>query len=269
MCEPDDIVSLCEAHYRFLSLWPESVREDRFGAAFIGNRLLPIPFRNHVALVRSRPEQAAWLIERANAFYQQLAAPLAFQLDPATTPLDFPAMLARAGYEKQVEEAWMVCPVREVPVTLDQTGVTVIQLTPTSPASLIQAYIDCYNISFRAPAHVHAGFDASFCGVLPHEAGLHFVGLVDGEPAGAVSLFHHSGQGGVYNVGTFPAFRGQGVATTLLLHLLGVARRLGLVQLILQAVHHGPAQPIYERVGFRTHFVRDWYLPEEPGGIWS
>lgn len=163
----------------------------------------------------------------------------------------------------------MVCIVGEAPVTLDQTGVAVVQLTPTTSASLIQAYIDCYNISFRAPAHVHAGFGASFRSVLSHAAGLHFVALVDGEPAGAVSLFHHSGQGGVYNVGTLPAFRGQGVATTLLLHLLVVARQLGLAQLILQAVHHGPAQPIYERVGFRTCFVRDWYLPEDPGGIWS
>jgi hypothetical protein len=42
-----------------------------------------------------------------------------------------------------------------------------------------------------------------------------------------------------------------------------------LEQLMLQTLHHGPAQPIYERAGFRTHFVRNWYLPAAPGGIWS
>jgi GNAT superfamily N-acetyltransferase len=163
----------------------------------------------------------------------------------------------------------MVCTVEEAPASPSQSRVVVEQLTPSSPASLIQAYIDCYNTSFRIPAHVYAGSGASFRGVLPHAAGLHFVGLVDGEPAGAVSLFHQGGRGGVYNVGTFPAFRGQGVATSLLRHLVVVARRLGVAQLILQTVHHGPAQPIYERVGFRTCFVRDWYLPGAPGGIWS
>ena len=269
MRQPNDILSLCEAHYDFMSAWPDFVREDWVGATFIGNRLLPIPFRNHVALVRSQPEDADALIERASTFYRALAAPPAFHLDPATTPPDLPARLVRAGYSKQVEEIWMVCALEEASSALAPAGVTIEQLTPASPASLIQAYIDCYNISFRAPAHVHDGFGASFRAVLPHPEGLHFVGLLEGRPAGAVSLFHKAGLGGVYNVGTLPAFRGHGVATALLRHLLDVARQLGLTQLVLQTVHHGPAQPIYERTGFRPRFVRDWYLPVAPGGIWS
>ncbi len=252
-----------------MSLWPDYVRQDRAGAALIGNRLLPIPFRNHVALVRSQANDADALIEHASVFYRSLDSAPAFQLDATTTPADFPKRLVRAGYSKQVEEVWMLCHVADLPIAPIPKQVTIKQLTPESPNSLIQAYIDCYNISFRAPARVHAGFGTSFRAVLPHPEGYHFVGLLDGQPAGALSLFHHAGLGGVYNVGTFPTMRGQGVASALLLKLLAMARQLGVVQLLLQTVHHGPAQPIYERVGFRTHFVRDWYLPQAPGGIWS
>jgi GNAT superfamily N-acetyltransferase len=84
-----------------------------------------------------------------------------------------------------------------------------------------------------------------------------------------MSLFVEQGLGCVYNVGTFPSFRGRGVAQSLLLWLIDDARRLGVHTLFLQAVDHGPAQPLYERVGFRTRFVRAWYLPQPPGGIWS
>jgi GNAT superfamily N-acetyltransferase len=252
-----------------MSLWRDFVREDWGGAALIGNALVPIPFRNHVALVRSQPKDAAALITHASDFYRALGAPPAFQLDSETTPTDLPAMLVNAGYSKQVEAVWMLCQVDDTPVSSIPSDVEIKQLTPDSPASWIQAYIDCYNISFRAPAHVHTGFGESFRSVLPNPTGLHFIGLLDGEPAGAVTLFHDAGLGGVYNVGTFPTMRGQGVAGRLLFNLLTVARQLGLERLLLQTVHHGPAQPLYERVGFRTHFVRDWYLPRAPGGIWS
>ena len=61
----------------------------------------------------------------------------------------------------------------------------------------------------------------------------------------------------------------QGIATSLLLHLIAEARRLEVYTLFLQAVHHGPAQPLYSRLGFQTAFVRAWYLPDVPGGIWT
>src|SRR3954447_23820488 len=93
MVEPTNITAICEAHYNFLSLWPGSLREDGGGAVMIGNRLVPIPFRSHVALVRSQSEDIPALIERANVFYQAIAAAPAFQLDPETIPADLPQRL--------------------------------------------------------------------------------------------------------------------------------------------------------------------------------
>jgi ribosomal protein S18 acetylase RimI-like enzyme len=269
MEQPADLISLCEAHYSFLSLWPGYVREEYAGAALIGNRLIAMPFRNHVALVRCQDEDAPSLIQRANEFYSALDVPPAFQLDRATTPPNLPDLLLAQGYRKQNEEVWMLCPVVDTPAAPPPAHVTIEQLTPSSPEAWIQAYVDCFNISFGAPVRSHQGFDISFRGVLAHPAALHFIALLDGEAAGALSLFHNGEVGGVYNVGTFPAQRGRGVAHALLQNLVAVAHRLGLARLMLQTLHHGPAQPLYERVGFRTHFIRDWYLPEAPKGIWS
>jgi ribosomal protein S18 acetylase RimI-like enzyme len=116
---------------------------------------------------------------------------------------------------------------------------------------------------------VVTGFGESFRGVLSEPTAIHYLARVDGEAAGALSLFFRAGYGCVYNVGTFQQYRGRGIDTTLLLQLIEDAAHLGVDTLFLQALHHGPAQPLYQRVGFRTRFVRQWYLPDAPGGIWS
>src|SRR5262245_3563861 len=139
MRQTSNIVALCEAHYRFLSFWPGSVREDYVVATLIGNRLVPIPFRSHVAIVRSRPEDVPGLIERANVFYMNVGAPPAFQLDPETTPGDLPESLLAAGYIKRSEEVWMLCPLSEAPLDLPPSHVAIEQVTPTSSDALIQA----------------------------------------------------------------------------------------------------------------------------------
>ena len=263
------IYRLGKAHYEFLRLWPGAVQENDPDALLAGNRLAPIPFRNHATFVRTAGDRAARLIGKVRAFYADLEALPAFQLDPDTAPDDFAKLLVAAGFRKQVEEAWMVFDSAHSGHARANPAVEVSRFGANGPEQAIQAYIDCYNVSFRTPAQATAGFGESFRGVVAHPAGIHYLGQVEGEPAGSMSLFAKAGLGCVYNVATFPRFRGQDVATTLLLHLIADAERLHVHSLFLQAVHHGPAQPLYQRVGFRTDFVREWYLPDAPGGIWS
>lgn len=267
--QEQEILSLGEAHYYFLSQWPGYVRENFAGATLIGNRQIAMPFRNHVALVRSTWADAPRLIARATDFYRDLNVPPAFQLDRSTTPAELPDLLIDSGYVKQTEEVWMTCAVEGAPASPVISSLVIEPITPASPDTWINAYIHCFNTNFGVPEPSQSGFGASFRGVLTNANARHFVAFSEGEAAGALSLFHNGKVGGIYNVGTFPAFRGRGIATTLLHYLLYVARQLELTSLILQTRHRGPAQPIYERVGFRVRFVRDWYLPEAPRGIWS
>jgi ribosomal protein S18 acetylase RimI-like enzyme len=260
---------LGEAHYDFLSQWPGYVREHMFGAALIGNRLIPIPFRSHATFVRTSRERVDILLHAVWEFCTELGAIPAFQLDPETAPDDFAVSLVASGFFKQVEEAWMVFGRQYAENVSPNPDVEVEYIKARSSDATIQAYIDCYNVSFHSPPHVQAGFAESFRGVLTQPTSIHYLGRVMGEPAGSMTLSFKDDLGCVYNVGTFPEFRGRGVAATLLLRLIEDATRLGVDTLFLQAVQKGPAQPLYERVGFRTHFLRAWYLPQAPGGIWS
>jgi GNAT superfamily N-acetyltransferase len=263
------IYELGNAHYHFLGLWPGYVRVDLEGATFVSNRLISAPFRNHATFVQASEEQAEVIIAAAGDFYRRLGCLPAFQLDPVTRPATFPQQLIEHGFRKQAEETWMVLEAQPANFLKPDDLLHIHILRTDSEPALIQAYIDCYNVCFRMTPTAGAGFGESFRGVLPHPAGIHYVATLAGAPVSAMSLFSAHGLACVYNVSTFPAYRGRGIAAALLQRLIYDSSLLGNHILFLQAVHHGPAQPLYERMGFRTHFVRDWYLPDAPGGIWS
>ena len=75
-----------------------------------------------------------------------------------------------------------------------------------------------------------------------------FGSYVDGELAGAMTLFVHEEIAGVYDVVTRPEFRNRGAATAVLTMALAFARERGCRVAALQS--HKRAVGLYERIGF-------------------
>ena len=143
--------ALSEAHYYFLSLWPGYEQDKSLGALRIGNRLIPIPFRNHTTLVRAGNNGSQRLIQATTTYFSDLGAIPAFQLDPQTDPPDFHRYLLTNGFRKRSEEAWMVLAKDRPPSLNINPHVHVRRLGQSSTAYRIQAYLDCYVINFRCP----------------------------------------------------------------------------------------------------------------------
>ena len=70
----------------------------------------------------------------------------------------------------------------------------------------------------------------------------------DGAPVGSAALCEAAGLAGVYNVGTHPDHRREGVATALLRRVFADARERGLDTCVLQSSSAGV--PLYARLGF-------------------
>jgi ribosomal protein S18 acetylase RimI-like enzyme len=93
----------------------------------------------------------------------------------------------------------------------------------------------------------------------PHQV-LVFVALVDGVIAGTASL--HQGHYSTWNDNWYghiedvivdPEYRGRGVGSKLLSHIIQVAREKNLARLELNALNsNGPARKMYEKLGFTT-----------------
>ena len=180
-----------------------------------------------------------------------------FQLSLLDGPSDLGERLLAHGFTHQGDEGWMVY-TGDGALPPPNLGVEVGTFGPGDEEAT-QAYVDCYNISFGADPADWPAFGVSFRHALVTAPAIHYVGRIEGRIAGVMSLFYQDGLGCVYNVGTFPEFRGQRVASTLLLRLLRDAGQIGCRLVYLQTLYQGRARPMYERLGFKTLFVRARY----------
>lgn len=259
---PNLVPTLIEAHYGFLGRWLGFARLDVPGAAVITDRLIGGMFRNHVAQVQVDAAQVDSVIQRGSRELSGRGRRPSFQLGPLDSPSDLGERLLAHGFSHRGDEAWMVYTPGVAPPP-PNPAVEVGTFGP-GDAEAVQAYIDCYNLSFGADPADWPGFGAAFRQVVVNAPAVHYVGRLGGQIAGVMSLFLGAGLGCVYNVGTFPQFRGQRVAGTLLLRLLSDADAQGGPVVFLQTLYQGQARPLYERFGFQTLFTRARY--EHLGG---
>lgn len=77
----------------------------------------------------------------------------------------------------------------------------------------------------------------------------HYLAYVGEDPAACATIILHDAIAGIWNVGTLRPFRRQGLASTLLAHMLAEAATEGYTQSVLVASPMG--RPLYEEMGYR------------------
>jgi GNAT superfamily N-acetyltransferase len=96
-----------------------------------------------------------------------------------------------------------------------------------------------------------------------------YVAYLGGQVVGTGALFDTSSVGGIYNLGTHPAFRKRGIATTLVRHIIDEACwEFGLSECTIQASR--AALPLlltmgFERIGICHRYVLPEHLPPGEG----
>ena len=78
----------------------------------------------------------------------------------------------------------------------------------------------------------------------------HYLGWLGGEPVGTTSLVLTGSVAGIWNVGTLPEYRRQGIAAEIVRHALADAATLGYANSMLLSSNLGLR--LYERLGYRT-----------------
>jgi GNAT superfamily N-acetyltransferase len=93
------------------------------------------------------------------------------------------------------------------------------------------------------------------------DAGRWYLATVGGIPVGTAMVYQDALAAQVLAVGTLPSFRGRGVATALLRHLIREWREYGHGFLFLDTTPGGAAERLYCKHGFVAAYVREVYAP--------
>ena len=88
----------------------------------------------------------------------------------------------------------------------------------------------------------------------------HYLGRLDGEPVGTLSLVMSGPVPGIWNVGTLTEYRREGIGTSLMYHALREAAQAGHTSSMLLASREGV--PLYERLGYRTLSMVRIFVPQ-------
>lgn len=237
---------------------------------------IPNAFFNPVFLQRGgAPDDLEGFQRRARAFYQARG--------------DLPWTLVVSRYEEEDEpqlssdrlmDAGMI-PAGSVPVLVRSTagsrmsGSMGNDLLPLSRRGVLVERVedletlaehrDVLAEAFGLPSHV----TDLLIPELPPPTMRLYVACREGEVVGTASLLETSGVGGIYNLGTHPSYRRQGIATALLRHVLDEACwECGLTECVVQAPR--ASLPLFRQMGFAPlgvclRYVEPQHLPPGEG----
>ncbi|MZQ85591.1 GNAT family N-acetyltransferase [Paenibacillus sp. 5J-6] len=95
-------------------------------------------------------------------------------------------------------------------------------------------------------------------GIGEHAPLRHYVGFLDGRPAGVVTAFQDGETLGIYNVATSEEFRRRGIGSALTAHAIREGQAAGSKQAVLQSSDMGVS--VYRALGFKEEVIIDFYI---------
>ncbi len=172
---------------------------------------IPSPFFNSVFRTRLNPEAVEGAIAAAVARGRARGVPLMWWTGPTTQPADLSKYLIARGFVGE-ELPGMAADLRALPDTVPAPSELVIERVTELGA--LKTWCDVMCTSFDLPGVFAEGWYDSWrsLGVSPRAPYRHYLGWLEGEPVATSAVIVGAGVAGIYNVGTIPAVRRQGIA---------------------------------------------------------
>jgi GNAT superfamily N-acetyltransferase len=204
-------------------------------------------WQNGVLRTRLSPDQADARIAATVADFQSRGLSFTWYAGPSRTPVDLASRLEAHGLALESAEPGMACDLTAMPNTIPApVGLTIERVRDDAGALRLLAVSRLANdldpdVSGAAIERVApASYDDD-----PFQFYLAWLG---GEPVACTQLFLGAGVAGIYNVGTIPSARRQGIGAAVTLAAMRAARDQGYRIAVLAASAMG--ELVYRRLGF-------------------
>lgn len=232
-------------HYQAMKAWPKAAVYDE-------DDLLSTRCRIHSAVfnvclrTRATTDEALEKIAAVKAYAATAGTGVLWFTGPESKPEGLGDLLVSQGFKLVELAPGMAIDLAKLPRP-GKAGITIEAIR--DPDSLAP-WKSIVRDSFGLQDFEVDGF-ASFykaLGLGPDSPAQHFLGLIEGEPVGAATVFLGAGAAGIYNIATLKAWRGKGVGKQMTLTALAFGRKKGFCVGVLQATETG--YPLYSKLGF-------------------
>jgi Acetyltransferase (GNAT) family len=216
-----------------------------------------IPFPSFNTVLRARLSNPNSAVEAVITRARQRNVPLLWWIGPYTQPSDLGDTLATFGFISE-EAVGMAVDLNSLPEdTAKPQGLVIERVEDTST---MEKYNRTGRVCFEFPDFAGDAFLDCWKsrGLDSQSIFRAYVGLLNGEPVATASMFLGAGVAGIYNIGTIPEKRRQGMGFAMTLRPLLEAREIGYRVGILQASKMG--EPVYKKIGFQEYCKLKQYI---------
>ncbi|HSD83934.1 MAG TPA: GNAT family N-acetyltransferase [Anaerolineae bacterium] len=249
--------NLLEMLSALFSRLPNSLYQDDADLAwFISD--VSHPLFNGVIHARLTSDRLDGRVRESVMRFKAQNKPMLWWTGPATRPHNLGSALCANGLLHLMDTPGMAVDLETL--NKDLTLNPALTVKRVNSPDEVKQWLEPYAASFELPRKIVPQLYEAMLKVGLDEAGSlhHYLGLLNGEAVGSSTLYLAAGVAGVYNVGTLPRMRRQGVGTAMALTPLCAAHERGYRIGILHATEQG--YPIYRRLGFKEFCTIGQYL---------
>ena len=209
------------------------------------------PMLNGVFRTQLAPGETDVMIEVTLDYFRSHKLPLMWWIGPSTRPVDLDKHLEAHGFTLQADMLGMAIDLVALKERLPSSPYLTIK--PVEDIETLREWAHPFAVTFGFPDSTVSTFCDLFAslGFGQHLPLRHYVGLLKGDPVACSSVFLGAGVAGIYNVGTIPDERGQGIGSALTWEPLYYAHKMGYRIGILHSSQVGYS--VYRQVGFEEY----------------
>lgn len=219
------------------------------------------PTLNGVLRSRFTQDDPAYIEQRIQAiiryYTKRQTRSFGWTLDPASEPAHLQELLLAQGFTHVHDDAIMTLELRKRVQNI--VTAPALAIHEVSNAQDLQQLCDVEQVAFESTAEGIRLYYQTYLasGFGPGQGWRHFTGSLNDRVVASASLLLSHGVAGIYGIGTLPEARRQGVAASMMLHILNEAERLGYHIATLSPTEQ--SKRLYQRIGFRTLGQKSFY----------
>ena len=206
------------------------------------------------------------LIASIETFFKNKNRTPAIYVTPFTKPKLLPEILLKSGFKPAYKDACMfyegTVPQPKLPESF--------KIMTIKTEKDMETFINTFKMAYGGatldepygalPPEYHESLSDSFKKREEGKTTWNYLGFLNGRPVSIATVIFSDDYGCIYNVGIIPEGRRKGLGTSISLHCVSEAMKMGVKTIFLQTEKDSYNERFYRKLGFSTKFIGEGFV---------